>query len=178
MKDRIFAENYATDSYQNLLFSIILFRHETGNWPDHLTIISHAFKRNRFVNSHCISIQWPLERVTFKGIDPPPEITPKRLLKAGESKATDAWVADMYGISGSLLAKRLQRGWDPENLEKIERGPYTDEAVDINDHDWITTSGLGYSVHHLLRYDGGLGGNVLFPSRLPWMADQNHGDSV
>ena len=45
----VILEEMATDSYQNLLFSIIAFRKVRGVYPKHITIITHDFKRKRFL---------------------------------------------------------------------------------------------------------------------------------
>lgn len=44
-------EERATDSYQNLLFSIIRFHEITGNWPDKIKVVTHLFKKERFLVS-------------------------------------------------------------------------------------------------------------------------------
>lgn len=46
---RCATENLATDSYQNLLFSIIEFYKITSKWPEMITIVTHAFKQERFL---------------------------------------------------------------------------------------------------------------------------------
>ncbi|KAL2048836.1 hypothetical protein ABVK25_010894 [Lepraria finkii] len=48
---RIAAETHAVDSHQNLLFSILHFHHQLSHYPNHITLISHAFKRARFPQS-------------------------------------------------------------------------------------------------------------------------------
>jgi hypothetical protein len=46
---RILCEEAATDSYQNLLFSVIKYYEVIGEWPHMITVITHAFKENRFL---------------------------------------------------------------------------------------------------------------------------------
>jgi hypothetical protein len=46
---RILCEEAATDSYQNLLFSLIKYHEVREEWPHMITIITHAFKENRFL---------------------------------------------------------------------------------------------------------------------------------
>jgi hypothetical protein len=46
---RILCEEAATDSYQNLLFSIIKYYEVKKEWPHMITVITHAFKENRFL---------------------------------------------------------------------------------------------------------------------------------
>lgn len=67
----ILLEERATDSYQNLLFSIVLFRQTYGYYPHEIVIITHAFKKDRFLDLHAKAIRWPLNRIRVFGIDPP-----------------------------------------------------------------------------------------------------------
>lgn len=67
----IATEEYATDSYQNLLFSIIKFWQLTGSYPHSITVITHAFKESRFLELHAQAIHWPAERIRVQGINPP-----------------------------------------------------------------------------------------------------------
>ena len=41
-----------------------------GKWPEDVTIISHEFKRARFMELHVQAMRWPREKVEFLGIDP------------------------------------------------------------------------------------------------------------
>ena len=51
----VLIEDFATDSFQNLLFSILKYARVAGTWPDHITVVTHEFKRKRFLV--CISLQ-------------------------------------------------------------------------------------------------------------------------
>lgn len=46
---RILCEDAATDSYQNLLFSLIRYYEVKGEWPRMITVITHSFKEARFL---------------------------------------------------------------------------------------------------------------------------------
>jgi hypothetical protein len=46
---RILCEEAATDSYQNLLFSLVKYYEIREKWPQMITVITHAFKENRFL---------------------------------------------------------------------------------------------------------------------------------
>ncbi|KAK5285090.1 hypothetical protein LTR16_004769, partial [Cryomyces antarcticus] len=46
---QVLLEEYATDSFQNLLFSILRFRRAVGTWPRMITVVTHAFKAERFL---------------------------------------------------------------------------------------------------------------------------------
>lgn len=44
---RATTEEYALDSYENLLFSMARFREVTGRWPDRVTVVGYGMKRKR-----------------------------------------------------------------------------------------------------------------------------------
>jgi hypothetical protein len=44
---RVTTEEYALDSYQNLLFAIARFHEVTGRWPGKITVVGYGMKRRR-----------------------------------------------------------------------------------------------------------------------------------
>lgn len=44
---RAVTEEYALDSYENLLFSMARFREVTGHWPEHVTVVGYGMKQRR-----------------------------------------------------------------------------------------------------------------------------------
>ncbi|KAF7952083.1 uncharacterized protein EAE97_001580 [Botrytis byssoidea] len=50
---RIFLEEEALDSYENLVRGLLAFWRGTGEWPRRISIVSHGFKRERFEELHC-----------------------------------------------------------------------------------------------------------------------------
>jgi hypothetical protein len=44
---RAVTEEYAMDSYQNLLFSFARFHEVTGRWPAKVTVVGYGMKRRR-----------------------------------------------------------------------------------------------------------------------------------
>ncbi len=107
-KNRITTEEYARDSYENVLFSLARFYECTGRWPLHLTIISWTFKRARFVH-HVAALRWPSERFTFEGVGVPPARADEAI--AAEKKTLALFEADPTGAEadGILQAKRRLR---------------------------------------------------------------------
>jgi hypothetical protein len=130
----MFAEVYATDSYQNILLSLIqfpIFRQsfcarqafqklysepavpEQSFWPSYLTIISHDFKRSRFLDLHLPSIQPPVQKVEFIGIDPPFDSAKLAEIVEGDRlRGFGVWKDDLHGNGQLLSGKRVKRGWD------------------------------------------------------------------
>ena len=91
---RVIAETNATDSYQNLLFSLIQFRVYTGVYPQRVTVVTHEFKRARFMQCHFPAVglvpvgleqEDHAHKVAVIGINPPEEITPAETLTRGEA---------------------------------------------------------------------------------------------
>ncbi|RHZ53132.1 hypothetical protein CDV55_102673 [Aspergillus turcosus] len=162
--DRVIAETSATDSYQNVLFSLLRFRSYVGAYPKRITVVTHEFKRQRFVECHFPALGL---RTSFSGgegrascstavvgINPPEEVTPLASLISGEEKSgIGLWRRDPYGVGEELAAKRVKRGWKPGMEDEL--------FVDME---------LEAVVEELLRWHGGVNGDKLFPKldQLPW----------
>lgn len=56
---RAVTEEYALDSYQNLLFSIARFHEVTSRWPARITVVGYGMKKRRFTDLHRAAIGWP-----------------------------------------------------------------------------------------------------------------------
>ena len=52
MRRRAHTEEFARDSFENLLFSLCRHRELTGGYPQRLTVVSLPFKRERFETLH------------------------------------------------------------------------------------------------------------------------------
>ncbi|KAG8625125.1 hypothetical protein KVT40_006876 [Elsinoe batatas] len=117
-------EQHATDSYQNLLFSILKFRRVVGAYPERVTVVTHEFKTIRFIELHAPAIRWPAERIRVIGIDPEWSNKDERLgtIKLEASMAVEPFRADPHGVKDPLAAKRLQRQWYSATLETIAIG--------------------------------------------------------
>jgi hypothetical protein len=110
ISSKILIENRALDSYHNVLFSLTLFYSRFGAWPLSLTIVSHNFKRPRFIDGHCAAIGFPLERTRFVGIDPPGMVNGENeAAMKGVGQAVDEWTADPHGRGEKLAGKRAKR---------------------------------------------------------------------
>lgn len=67
----IILEENATDSYQNIIFSIITFKSYYHAYPKYITVIAPSFKRQRLINLHAKAMRWPQSQIVLHGIDPP-----------------------------------------------------------------------------------------------------------
>ncbi|KAG5358852.1 hypothetical protein CKK34_5154 [Yarrowia sp. E02] len=63
-------EEYARDSYENLLFSIARFRELTGRYPVKITVVGYEFKRARFEQLHRKAVGFDADKFEYVGIDP------------------------------------------------------------------------------------------------------------
>jgi hypothetical protein len=164
LRQRMFVEERATDSFQNILLSLIQFplfvqqlREDSGTkveplYPDKLTIISHEFKRARFMELHIPAIHFPLSRTAFIGIDPP--FSPDRLAGIAEGdrlRGYGAWEKDLYAAGPVLSRKRTTRGWDGSNFER-------EVLSRLNDR----------SIEGLCEWKGGESGIEIWDGRAPW----------
>jgi hypothetical protein len=119
-KGRILLEERATDSFQNLLLSILLFRSTVGAYPKNVRIITHAFKAKRFLELHAPAIRWPQERIQVQGIDPVMSSAElKDTLRGEETVGYAPWKLDPFGTKEVLKGKRKQRGWEDSVTEEL-----------------------------------------------------------
>ncbi|KAH7149149.1 hypothetical protein B0J13DRAFT_440624 [Dactylonectria estremocensis] len=114
----ILVEERALDSYYNVLFALTLFHARAQAWPTRMTIISHGFKKARLIDGHCAAIGFPLERVSFIGIDPPGMAAlaaggeaggDKEQAMKGVGMAMGEWRSDPQGRGSGLAGKRARR---------------------------------------------------------------------
>lgn len=59
MLERVYSEEFARDSYENLLFSLCRFHEITGRYPDKITVIGFGFKEKRFTDLHRKAVRFP-----------------------------------------------------------------------------------------------------------------------
>ncbi len=69
--NRTATEDYALDSYQNLLFSVARFREVTGHYPARITVVGYGLKHRRYEELHRRALRWPLDtgHWNYYGID-------------------------------------------------------------------------------------------------------------
>lgn len=166
---RIFVDAFATDSYQNILSSLIqfpIFVHgypggdndppETTPFPHKLTIVSHEFKRDRFLKLHLPAIHWQGE-TSLIGINPPFDPSKMAEIEEGDRlRGFGAWQKDIYGVGTALAAKRKVRGWDEEQFKESVISKLPDGRVREQIEALMFLSDRGQDL------------TVLFGGRLPW----------
>ncbi|CAD0012648.1 unnamed protein product, partial [Aureobasidium pullulans] len=110
---RIVCEDAATDSYQNLLFSLIKYYEIKSKWPQMITVITHSFKEARFLPQECHAdaIRWPGDRIRVQGINPPFPLLELRDVQRLEKQTLDLFEKDPHGANAPLSTKRVARQW-------------------------------------------------------------------
>jgi len=107
---RVYLEEYARDSFENLLFSLCRFYEITGNYPTAVTVIGFDFKSHRFSDLHRKAVSFPSENFTYIGLVPTHAAFDHKRAVEGESFVVEAFEEDMYGCYGdSLHHKRIIR---------------------------------------------------------------------
>ena len=115
---RVFTEEHARDSFENLLFSVSRFFELTRRFPSKITVVGFQSKRERFQKLHREAIRYPESNFTYIGTTALNE----KEMAAGEVKVRAAFERDPFGCRGELALKRRER--DPFN----EGAPYSSEV--------------------------------------------------
>ncbi|KDR75304.1 hypothetical protein GALMADRAFT_249320 [Galerina marginata CBS 339.88] len=105
---RATTENYAMDSYQNLLFSIARFREFTGHFPSKITVVGYEFKRPRFTELHRKAVRWPKNKFSYIGVDPEHDNS-SNSVDGERQNGYLPYTVDIYGCHSVLINKRRQR---------------------------------------------------------------------
>jgi len=108
VRARTAAEEYATDSFQNLLFSICRFHEVTGSFPAKITVISFSFKGQRFEKMHARALSWPPDEFVFIGVDPPAStgFDLEEATRGEQKSAVKPFESDPYGCHSAILQEK------------------------------------------------------------------------
>ncbi len=105
VRERAATEEFARDSFENVLFGLCRFHEIAGRWPARLTVVSWTFKSARF-DLHRAALRWPWERWEFIGAHNPLDLAGA---EAGERQAHQQFKQDPYGAQLPLSDKRQAR---------------------------------------------------------------------
>ena len=106
VKQRAYLEDFARDSFENLLFGICRFREVSGRLPENVSVVSWEFKRARFAELHREAIGWPAERFRYVGANDPESI--EQALRS-EERAREKYQADPYSLQDEFRLKKQGR---------------------------------------------------------------------
>ncbi len=103
---RVLTEEFARDSFQNLLYSLCRFREATGEWPQKIKVLNWGFKNQRF-DFHRSALGLSSDRFRFIQVNNPHDLYEAQ---KGELRTLAAFMKDPYGIEPEGLGgKRAQR---------------------------------------------------------------------
>jgi hypothetical protein len=108
VRSRTITEEFATDSFENLMFSICRFKEVTGNYPTKITTVSFSFKQRRFQTLHAPALRWPRESFIYIGVDPPAStgFDLKESTEGEYKNAAQPFLNDPYGCSSPVLQQK------------------------------------------------------------------------
>ncbi|KAF8852164.1 hypothetical protein BDZ45DRAFT_730385 [Acephala macrosclerotiorum] len=115
---RIVLEEQALDSFGNLMFGLLAFWERTRRWPEKISLVSHEFKRKRFLDLHIEALRFPREKVVFLGIDPSymregsedfDEVRRESVVQGELKRGFREWESDRLGTETMLRGKRAGR---------------------------------------------------------------------
>lgn len=105
VRSRTLTEEFATDSFQNLMFSLCRFHEITGVYPLRVTVVSFTFKKHRFEQLHAKALHLPDFR--YVGVDS--EKTDLEASRKGEMEnAVRYFEKDPYGCFTSELQQKRE----------------------------------------------------------------------
>ena len=108
--NRVYLEEFARDSFENLLFAICRFKEVTSHYPSKITVIGFDFKAHRFTSLHRHAIGFPSANFTYIGLKPPSYHFNYQSAMKGEEVAVKEFQKDMYGCKNrELVNKRKVR---------------------------------------------------------------------
>lgn len=113
VRTRTLTEERSRDSFENLLFSLARFKEFTGQYPQHLTMVSWGFKEKRFDYFRSL-IRWPQDRYAYCGPNDPPQVADSI---AAEERTLALYQADPYSAGADLRSKR-----DSRNPQRNQHG--------------------------------------------------------
>ncbi|KAJ3224816.1 hypothetical protein HK099_007860 [Clydaea vesicula] len=118
-------EEFAKDSFENLLFSICRFKEFTNFFPKTITIIGFKFKKFRFENLHLKAIKFNVKNFEYIGFDLP--LQDRRTAEEGEKKfSVLPFQNDLYGCRDPLSRKKKNR-----NPFKRVSNPYKETCPEL-----------------------------------------------
>ncbi len=122
-------EEFARDSLENLLFSLVLFYQTHGAWPERIVVVGWEFKRERY-DLHRQAIKWPSDRFEYVGANNP-QGKAMEMAEAGEKRKLNAVRSDAFLAGPEWAGQREFR--DPFQRGNPYRGvhPSLDALFDI-----------------------------------------------
>jgi hypothetical protein len=103
---RAITEEFALDSFQNVLFALCRFHEFTGGWPERISVAGWGFKARRFVDLHRAAVRFPANRFHYVAVNDPGDADAAARAEAANRVE---FAADPYGTTAALAEKRSIR---------------------------------------------------------------------
>jgi len=128
VRSRTVVEEYATDSFENLLFSICRFFEITGRYPEKITAVSFTFKQHRFETLHAPTIHYN-NKFKFVGYNPPLStgFNLQESTQGENENAAKPFETDPYGCYSTFLQEK-RKGRNPFH----RTAPYSQTCPDMS----------------------------------------------
>lgn len=145
-------EEFARDSFENVIFLLCKFYERCQRYPQSITIVGFEFKRGRFLENHLKqALMYPIDKVTYIGNEPNPpsnrEAYFKDLTESEYKYAVKLFEVDYYGVQDPLLKKKLSR--NPYNTFNNygETNPLLKDIISaISDHSQLNNDEIQQTV--------------------------------
>lgn len=126
LQSRVFLEEYARDSYENLLFGQCRFREVTGAYPKRVTVVGFDFKQYRYSTLHRAAAGLREDTFVYVGIRAMHPNFNYTRAEAGERAAVEAFSKDPYGCGGMVSTDGLSEAEAAAALgaKKMQRNPF------------------------------------------------------
>jgi hypothetical protein len=105
VKSRAFTEDYALDSFLNLLYGLYRFEQIAGAWPGRITVCGWGFKRRRIAELHRKALRW-VRDFAYSAVNDPPNLEEVRTREAGTCREFES---DPFGVKPPIADKRVGR---------------------------------------------------------------------
>ena len=137
--DRTLKEEYARDSFENVLYSIAVARGHYNTYPTHLVCCGWKFKEQRF-DLHRLALKWPKNGYRYFGISDPPDGRSLMAAIAGETAKLVSVRQDLYLQGREWQSQREMRNPYGRHHNYRDVAPELTKLFDFLERNSMTTS--------------------------------------
>jgi hypothetical protein len=116
VRERASTEEFARDSFENLLFGICRFRECAESYPQSVTIVSWGFKQERF-DLHRSAIRFPEKRFRFVGPNNPAALA--EAIEGERRNGIEPFTRDPFGVCELNVKRQARNPFNRQNPYRI-----------------------------------------------------------
>lgn len=164
VRNRSTTEEFARDTFENILFSICRYYECTGKYPEYIKSIGWGFKKNRYIY-HYKTLKFPIGKFHHIVVNDPVDIVTAE--KNEYEKCCIPFQKDPFGISSSnLTIEKFKNEEACISLKRLRRNPFRRNHPYINSCPELAPLLCAY--------------NPYVPLTLPWNScyNDNEGESI